>query len=390
MVLLLALLCLMTLLKLVAISNAIRWLGGDAGEWREEVVRCKPRTVLALETQLQMYRANFFPFGLKEYRLAGYMRRLPRDSFRSAAAWWALVLLQKVFFQFQGLAAVGGMTLVLGAHAPPGVLLASRDVYGGAGAALGILLMVGIILLTCESFLSYVVLGSYGAAFHRLDARRLRVLNEAVKPSMLLPEARDRNLAIIEMFAYAGIFLTAFAITTSATYFISLQLGGFQTVADPAGHGLIGWRRLYDALYATVNIAGGSSEGNPDHVLTMFIGMLGTITYLLLTVIVLAALAGIAINAPSDPPASAPAATAPTAWVLQIRTLGGGTHEFEIDDNADIAALRAVIAKSIGSEGKYQGSVRCPGATGGTATFTIAWRNVAAASLYHRTQRAPA
>jgi hypothetical protein len=139
-----------------------------------------------------------------------------------------------------------------------------------------------------------------------------------------------------------------------------------------------------------VNIAGGSSEGNPDHVLTMFIGMLGTITYLLLTVIVLAALAGIAINAPSDPPASAPAATAPTAWVLQIRTLGGGTHEFEIDDNADIAALRAVIAKSIGSEGKYQGSVRCPGATGGTATCTIAWRNVAAASLYHRTQRAPA
>lgn len=85
------------------------------------------------------------------------------------------------------------------------------------------------------------------------------------------------------MFAYAGIFLMAFAIMTSVTYFVSLQLGGFTTLVDPVGPGLISWHRLYDALYATANIAGGSSEGAPDHVLTMFIGMLGTITYLLLT-----------------------------------------------------------------------------------------------------------
>lgn len=95
----------------------------------------------------------------------------------------------------------------------------------------------------------------------------------------------------------------AFAIMTSATYFISLQLGGFSTIADPIAPGLIDWRLLYDTLYATVNIAGGSSEGTPVTVLAKFIGMLGTITYLLLTVIVLAALAGIAITAhriPSD------------------------------------------------------------------------------------------
>jgi len=39
----------------------------------------------------------------------------------------------------------------------------------------------------------------------------------------------------------------------------------------------------------------------PVTVLAMFIGMLGTITYLLLTVIVLAALAGIALSAPAGP-----------------------------------------------------------------------------------------
>ena len=301
MVLILALLCLITLLKLISISNAIRWLGGDARQYRKEVVKRKPQTVLGLEVQLRVYHADFFPFGLKDYRLAGYMRRLSRNSVWGTAAWWVLVLFQKVFFQFQGLAAVSAVALVLGARAPRDILLASRNVYGGVGAALGILLMGGIILLTSESFLSYVVLGSYGAAFHRLDVRRLRVLEEAVRPSMLLPEPRDGNLAVIEMFAYAGTFLTAFATMTSVTYFTSLQLRGFSALTDSVTPGLIDWRRLYDALYATVNIAGGSSEGTPVTVLAMFIGMLGTITYLLLTVIVLAALAGIALNAPAGP-----------------------------------------------------------------------------------------
>jgi len=300
MVLILALLCLAACLKLLAISNAIRWLGGDAANYRKEVVKNRPSTVFALEVQLRVHRADFFPFGLKDYRLGAYMRRLPRDSVQGTAAWWFLVLLQKFLFQFQGLAAVSGVALVLGAHAPQGMLLASRNVYGGVGAALGILLMVGIILLTGESFLSYVVLGSYGKAFHRLDARRLRVLDEAVRPSMLLPEPGERSLAIVEMVAYAGIFLMAFAIMTSVTYFVSLQLHGFSSplLADPADPGPIDWRQLYGALYATVNIAGGASEGSPVTMLAMFIGMLGTITYLLLTVIVLAALAGMAITAP--------------------------------------------------------------------------------------------
>ena len=171
MTLVLAWLCLVALLKLISISNAIRWLGTSAGQYRKEIVRHKPQTVLALEVQLRMYRADFFPFGLKDYRLAKHMRKLSRASARGAVAWWVLVLFQKVFFQFQGIAAVSTVALVLGAHAPQAMLLAPRNVYGATGATLGILLMVGIILLTSECFLSYVVLGSYGAAFHRLDAR---------------------------------------------------------------------------------------------------------------------------------------------------------------------------------------------------------------------------
>jgi hypothetical protein len=74
--------------------------------------------------------------------------------------------------------------------------------------------------------------------------------------------------------------------------------------------------------------------------------------------------------------------------VLEIRTLGGGAHEFEIDDHEDIPALQAKIANSFGSDGVYQGTARRPDAAGGAATFTIAWKNVTAATLYHRERRA--
>jgi hypothetical protein len=298
MVIIAFLLCLVTLLKLISISNAIRWLGGDAARYRKDVIKNRPQTVFALEVILQVWHANFFPFGLKDYRLAAYMRNLPRRSVRGTAAWWVLAVFQKVFFQFQGLALASAVFFVLGAHASPKITWVPHDVYGGVGAALGILLMIGIVLLACESFTSYVVLGSYGAAFHRLDVRRRHILDEAAKPSTLLPQPEDRNLAIIEMFAYAGIFLSAFMIMACATYFISVQLGGFSALHDPIGAGLIDGRRLFDAFYWTVNIAGGSSEAGPVTMLAMLLAMIGTITYLLLTVIVLAALAGIVISAP--------------------------------------------------------------------------------------------
>lgn len=293
------LLCLITLVKLISISNAIRWLRSDAAQFRE-VIKSKPQTMFALEVILQVHNANFFPFGLKDYRLARYMRKLSRKSVRGTAAWWVLAVFQKVLFQFQGLALASAVFLALGAHAPHELTWAPRNVYGGTGATLGILLMIGIILLACESFMSYVVLGSYGAAFHRLNARRRRLLDEAAKPGILLPQPEARNLPVIEMFAYAGIFLSAFMIMACTTYFISMQLGGFAALNDSLGAELIDGRRLYDAFYCTVNIAGGASDAEPVTMLAMLLAMIGTITYLLLTVIVLAALAGIVISAPGE------------------------------------------------------------------------------------------
>jgi hypothetical protein len=301
MVIIPALLCLVTLFKLVSIANAIRWLSVDGDGYRLDVAKSRPQTVLALEVALELSHAGFFPFGLKDYRLGRVMRRLPRNSVLARVAWWGLAGFQKVLFQFQGLALVSAAFLVLGARAPASATWVPRHLYGELGTVLGILLMIGIILLAVESFVSYVVLGSYGVAFHHLNWHRRHMLDESANPAALLPQSTGKNSAIVEMVAYAGIFITGFVIMTGLTYFTSLQLGGFSAIPNSHSSGLIDARRLFDALYATVNIAGGSSDGNPDHVAAMLIGMIGTITYLLLTVIVLAGLAGIAIRAPENP-----------------------------------------------------------------------------------------
>jgi hypothetical protein len=68
---------------------------------------------------------------------------------------------------------------------------------------------------------------------------------------------------------------------------------------------------------------------------------------------------------------------------LEIRTVGGGSHEFELDGE-DVQALQAEISHNIGRDGSYHGQARCPDAVNGISTFTIAWKNVAAAALYQR------
>jgi hypothetical protein len=280
----------------MAIVNAVIWLREHGEQYRKEHVERKPQTVLALEVLLDVHQANFFPFGLKEHRLARYMRKLPARSACGVVKWWALIVFQKVFFQFQWLAAVSSAFLIFTAHVPSRIMWVPRNVYGGLGAALGFVLMLCVILIACESFISYVVLGSYGAAFHHLDVRRRRLLKEAVHPASLLQLPEDKNLAIVEMVAYAGVLIIASVVMASATYFISMQLGGFAALGGRINPGFIDVRRLFDAAYSTVNIAGGSSEASPVSVLAMLFSMMGTVAYFLLIVITLAGLTSVAIK----------------------------------------------------------------------------------------------
>jgi hypothetical protein len=90
-------------------------------------------------------------------------------------------------------------------------------------------------------------------------------------------------------------------------------------------------------------------------------------------------------------PSPEPAATADQAtssvWVLEIRTVADGSHEFELDEKQDVQALEAEISHRIGSDGSYQVRVRNDGAVGGVGVLTFAWRHVATATLYQREGR---
>ena len=94
---------------------------------------------------------------------------------------------------------------------------------------------------------------------------------------------------------------------------------------------------------------------------------------------------GSAASAPGSQPSTL--AEPSPLWVLEIQTLAGGPHEFELDEEEDVQALEAEISHRIGSDGSYQGRSRRIGAVGGASVLTIAWKHVAAASLYQRQDR---
>ena len=95
-------------------------------------------------------------------------------------------------------------------------------------------------------------------------------------------------------------------------------------------------------------------------------------------------------SSPSPQPAAAPEQAISPVWVLEIRTLAGGSHEFELDEKQDVQALETEISHSIGSDGSYQVRIRNDGAVGRVSVLTIAWRNVATATLYQREVRSAA
>jgi hypothetical protein len=79
-----------------------------------------------------------------------------------------------------------------------------------------------------------------------------------------------------------------------------------------------------------------------------------------------------------------PVTNRPPGRVLEIQTVAGGVHEFELGPKQDVQALEAEISQKIGGDGSYQGRSRRPGAVDGTSVVTVAWKHVAAATLFQR------
>jgi hypothetical protein len=91
----------------------------------------------------------------------------------------------------------------------------------------------------------------------------------------------------------------------------------------------------------------------------------------------------------SDPrrtpkPGPASPADPEIAWVLELRTLAGGHQAVLLADSQDLEQLSSEVANNVGGEGTCQVRAIHPDALGGEATFTVAWRNIATASIHQR------
>jgi hypothetical protein len=297
MIVILGFLCGVALIKLLAIFNTAKWIGRNGVQYRRAASRKWPLTVDTGESLLDDCSGGFFPFGVKEYRLRLYVRRMRHDTALRRTLRQFLHMMQNAF-EFQYLAFLISAYLIVGAHASGSVILAPRSAYGLMGLTLGALLMISVTLLAALAFTSYAVLGSYGVIFYSDELARVQPSSSAVARS---GRNSNSNAVITEMYAYAGMLTIAYVAISSTSYFVSMQLGGFDLLNDKIGPGLIDGNRLFNSFYWTMMMAVGSGGAGPASIIAKVITMVGTITALLLLVIVLAGLAGITITTPEQP-----------------------------------------------------------------------------------------
>jgi hypothetical protein len=284
-------------LKLLAMTNAIRWILLYGTEYRERMSRTSIITAGERDQILDDCHAGFFPFGVKDYQLSSYLRKPNcRGSKRLTVGFF-----RKYLFQFPGPAFAGSALLIITAKLPSTAILVGSRAYTWIGAGYGTLLLIVIITFSIEAFLSYAILGSYGTAFHRLDVPR-----ERWRPTgQASPNPRGSEPIVTEMTAYGGILVTGYTAMTSTTYFISVRLGGFANV--PAGHGVafVQLTSLADSLYWTAIIPADLNGAAPIGAFPRIIELLAFVAaFIMITFVVF--ILGIAIASVQRPPAVVP------------------------------------------------------------------------------------
>jgi hypothetical protein len=289
----LACLYLLVGLKWVATLSAIRWVFFHGTEYRDLVAELPSMTIEEHDEILDKCGGVCFPFGKKEYKLSRYIRNC------KGAKRWALDFFRKYLFQFPGPALAGSFLLVLTAKSPASVALISGRAYGWLGVGYCALMMVEVLTLSAEAFVSYAILGSYGAAWHRLDTPRQR----------LRPGARERRSArsrpdipiVTEMIAYFGILITGYLIMICAVYFGSVRLAVFTNIPGSHGGGLIQGGALFDSLYWTTLMPTDFNDTGPVGVLPRVLVLLGFFTIFVMVTFVVFIL-GVASSSRRDIP----------------------------------------------------------------------------------------
>lgn len=92
--------------------------------------------------------------------------------------------------------------------------------------------------------------------------------------------------------------------------------------------------------------------------------------------------------ATTEPPetttSTSPSGDSQQPWILQLRTQAGGYQEFELSAHQDHEALADQIEQHVGHDLTTSIWAQQSDAVAGESNFPIAWRNVAAATVYQR------
>jgi hypothetical protein len=173
-------LLLCVLVKIVAIVSAIRWIGKHGAEYRRFVDQLE-KTKGSVRTEdfdaaRDSCHADFFPYGLKEFRLRQGISRLrggPRLQ-RIAGVLLAFYYRFLVQYHYLGFLITGYLILLPGMHlAVTGSPITAF--HAGSAYVLSLLLLAMNMAIEVEVILGYATLGGYGRYFHMLTTERMRL-----------------------------------------------------------------------------------------------------------------------------------------------------------------------------------------------------------------------
>lgn len=214
-----ALILLCLIVKIIAVSNAIRWLVARGRRFKKYLCSHTPRSVEAHYRAIERCGAAFFPFGVKDYiahkylvtyqdaigrrRYVGYVLRV---AYCALSRYQFLALLSIVYIFL--VRAIGSSRLEV--FVP--LVWHSRLLY----ACTSIMLLINA-LLAVEAVVSLATMGSYAKYFHMLDL-----------------ESKDSSRLLTELRAIFGIFIIALFSGAVAVYLTYVDFDGFKDNVEGA------------------------------------------------------------------------------------------------------------------------------------------------------------
>lgn len=165
------------ILKLLAICNAIRWLGSDGRLYRELVEKQHPTSQDGYDKAIEECNGKKSPFGIKDYRLRKFSKRV--DGYKALT--YLARFYQAWLFRFNRLIGVTSIYLFITSWLIPTKQVAGSsctNCYSSYLYWLAVISLGANFLLSIEALYSYAILGSYAVSYHMQAPKEKGLSNE--------------------------------------------------------------------------------------------------------------------------------------------------------------------------------------------------------------------